>query len=60
MKIHIIGGFLGSGKTTFLNMIGGLDRPSAGKLYVDGKNLFSMTDKELETAMGAHEWGRTE
>jgi len=37
----------GSGKSTFLNMIGGLDRPSAGKLYVDGKNLFTMTNKEL-------------
>lgn len=37
----------GSGKSTFLNMIGGLDRPSAGKLYVDGKNLFQMTEEQL-------------
>ncbi len=37
----------GSGKSTFLNMIGGLDRPSAGQLLVDGKNLFKMTEKEL-------------
>lgn len=37
----------GSGKSTFLNMIGGLDRPSAGRLYVDGKNLFQMTEDEL-------------
>ena len=37
----------GSGKSTFLNMIGGLDRPSAGKLLVDGKDLFKMTDAEL-------------
>ena len=37
----------GSGKSTFLNMIGGLDRPSARKLWVDGKNLFTMTEKEL-------------
>ncbi len=37
----------GSGKSTFLNMIGGLDRPSAGKLLVDGKNLFTMNEKEL-------------
>lgn len=37
----------GSGKSTFLNMIGGLDRPSAGKLFVDGKNLFTMTEREL-------------
>ena len=37
----------GSGKSTLLNMIGGLDRPSAGKLYVDGKDLLKFTDKEL-------------
>lgn len=37
----------GSGKSTLLNMIGGLDRPSAGKLFVAGKNLFTMTEKEL-------------
>ncbi len=37
----------GSGKSTFLNMLGGLDQPSAGKLFVDGKNLFTMTEKEL-------------
>jgi len=40
-------GSSGSGKSTFLNMIGGLDRPSAGKLFVDGQNLFSMTEQEL-------------
>ena len=37
----------GSGKSTFLNMIGGLDKPTAGKLYVDGKNLFSMDEESL-------------
>lgn len=37
----------GSGKSTFLNLIGGIDRPSAGSLWVDGKNLFTMTEKEL-------------
>ena len=40
-------GSSGSGKSTFLNMLGGLDRPSAGKLYVDQKNLFTMSEKEL-------------
>ncbi len=39
-------GSSGSGKSTFLNMIGGLDRPSAGKLYVDGKDLFKLNEKE--------------
>ncbi len=37
----------GSGKSTFLNMLGGLDTPSAGKLFVDGQNLFTMTEKQL-------------
>ena len=40
-------GSSGSGKSTFLNMIGGLDRPSAGRLYVDGKDLFRMNAAEL-------------
>lgn len=46
--IAIIGSS-GSGKSTFLNMVGGLDRPSAGKLYVDGKDLFKLTEKQLVT-----------
>lgn len=37
----------GSGKSTFLNMIGGMDRPSAGALMVGGKNLFTMTKRDL-------------
>lgn len=37
----------GSGKSTFLNMLGGLDRPSAGRLIVDKKDLFKLTDREL-------------
>lgn len=46
-ELTAIIGNSGSGKSTFLNMIGGLDRPSAGKLWVAGKNLFTMTEKEL-------------
>ncbi len=46
-ELMAIIGNSGSGKSTFLNMIGGLDRPSAGRLYVDGKNLFRMTEAEL-------------
>ncbi len=37
----------GSGKSTFLNMIGGLDRPSAGSLLVSGRNLFTLSEREL-------------
>ncbi len=46
-ELMAIIGNSGSGKSTFLNMIGGLDRPSAGRLIVDGKNLFKMTESEL-------------
>ncbi len=46
-ELMAIIGNSGSGKSTFLNMLGGLDKPSAGKLYVDGQNLFSMTEKQL-------------
>nr|WP_144921620.1 ABC transporter ATP-binding protein [Paenibacillus bovis] len=37
----------GSGKSTLLNMLGGLDRPTAGKLIVDGKDLLRLSDKDL-------------
>lgn len=40
-------GSSGSGKSTLLNMLGGLDRPTAGKLIVDGKNLLRLSDREL-------------
>lgn len=37
----------GSGKSTLLNMLGGLDRPSAGRLIVDGHDLLKMTEPQL-------------
>jgi len=46
-ELTAIIGNSGSGKSTFLNMIGGLDKPSAGSLFVAGKNLFTMSEKEL-------------
>ena len=46
-ELTAIIGNSGSGKSTFLNMIGGLDRPSAGSLLVDEKNLFTMNSTEL-------------
>lgn len=40
-------GSSGSGKTTFLNMIGGLDVPTSGKVIVDGKALQTLDDDAL-------------
>jgi putative ABC transport system ATP-binding protein len=37
----------GSGKSTLLNLIAGLDRPTSGKVEVVGKDLSSMSDREL-------------
>ena len=46
-ELMAIIGNSGSGKSTFLNMIGGLDRPSAGRLVVDGKDLFKLNEQQL-------------
>ena len=40
-------GTSGSGKSTLLHMLGGLDRPTSGKVFVDGKDIFSLNDEEL-------------
>ncbi len=40
-------GHSGSGKTTLLSMIGGLTRPTKGKVFVDGIDIWSLGDKEL-------------
>ena len=40
-------GTSGSGKTTFLNMVGALDVPTEGQILVDGKELGRLTDDEL-------------
>lgn len=45
-ELMAIVGNSGSGKSTLLNMLGGLDRPSAGSLYIDGKNLLKFSDKD--------------
>lgn len=40
-------GTSGSGKSTLLHMLGGLDRPSEGKVIVDNKDIFSMDNDKL-------------
>ena len=37
----------GSGKSTLLHLIGGVDRPTSGKVFVDGKDIYQLNDDEL-------------
>lgn len=40
-------GTSGSGKSTLLHMLGGLDRPTDGKVYIDDKDIFKLKDEAL-------------
>ena len=40
-------GTSGSGKSSLLHMLGGLDRPTDGKVFVDGKDIFSLKEEAL-------------
>lgn len=46
-ELVVILGQSGAGKTTILNMLGGMDCPTAGQIVVDGKHVETMTRKEL-------------
>ncbi|MEM3510315.1 MAG: ABC transporter ATP-binding protein [Nitrososphaerales archaeon] len=37
----------GSGKSTLLNLLGALDRPTSGKVYIDGVDIYRLSDKDL-------------
>lgn len=37
----------GSGKSTLLHLLGGVDKPTEGKVYIDGQSIYDMKDKEL-------------
>jgi putative ABC transport system ATP-binding protein len=46
-QLVAVRGRSGSGKTTFLSLIGGLDRPTSGRVVVDGLELSSLSDRDL-------------
>jgi len=45
-SVAIIGSS-GSGKSTLLHLLGGIDRPTEGKVYLEGKDIYSQNDEEL-------------
>ncbi|MFA6333288.1 MAG: ABC transporter ATP-binding protein [Methanoregula sp.] len=49
----LITGRSGSGKTTFLNVLGGLTRPTSGTVMVDGMDLYAMTDAQRAAVRSA-------
>jgi ABC-type lipoprotein export system ATPase subunit len=46
-ELAAVMGASGVGKTTLLNLLGGLDRPSEGRVFLDGEDLFAGTDREV-------------
>jgi ABC-type lipoprotein export system ATPase subunit len=46
-ELAAIMGVSGVGKTTLLNLLGGLDRPTEGRVFLDGEDLFAGTDREV-------------
>ena len=40
-------GASGSGKSTLLHLIGGVDRPTSGKVFIDGKDIYTLNDDNL-------------
>ena len=46
-KFIVILGPSGAGKSTLLNLLGGLDSPTSGKIFVEGKDISTLSNNEL-------------
>src|SRR5512137_660696 len=46
-------GVSGVGKTTLLNLLGALDRPTAGRIWLDGRDLGTLSESQLSTLRNA-------
>ncbi len=47
-RLTILRGRSGSGKTTLLNSLGALDRPTSGEIWIDGKDIARLSEKERD------------
>ncbi len=53
-EMVFITGKSGSGKSTLLHLLGGLDRPSQGKIHFEGRDMTEMSEKELARIRSRH------